>query len=464
VKHPWFRAVVVAVLCLQAAAACGADDDDGAGSTTGPVESSDTLRVPDDHPTIQAAVSAARPGDLVLVGPGVYEEAVDVETENVTIRGLDRNEVVLDGGFRLENGVRVLADGVAVENMTARNYTTNGFFWTGVTGYRGSYLTAIRNGDYGVYAFDSVHGQFDHVYASGSPDAGVYIGQCYPCDALVTDVLAEHNGLGYSGTNSGGNLLIVNSTWRNNRVGIVPNSGSYELCYPQRATTIVGNTIHDNNQPDTPAIGDALLAMGNGILLAGGNRNVVERNLVFDHERTGVGLVPYPEEEASDVVPPESEWDTPCAETKDDVPDVADPSALALVAWESTGNRVVGNVISGSGLGDLAIGTMSADPAGLENCWSGNTITTSAPRHLEALAPCSGEPTATDWSLGALDLGALIATPRPPSVDYRTAPLPDPGPQPNMPDAANAPARPATDGPEEIEVDAIEVPARPTGT
>ena len=70
--------------------------------------SGSTLHVPDDHDTIQAAVDAAEPGDLILIEPGTYEEAVDVETEDLTIRGLDRNEVVLDGGFELENGIRVL--------------------------------------------------------------------------------------------------------------------------------------------------------------------------------------------------------------------------------------------------------------------------------------------------------------------------------------------------------------------
>ena len=171
--------------------------------------------------------------------------------------------MILDGEFELDNGIRVLgAGGVAVENMTARNYTFNGFFWTGVDGYRGSYLTAYRNGDYGIYAFDSVNGLFEHSYAAGSPDAGFYIGQCYPCDAVIDDVLAEHNGLGYSGTNSGGNLLIVNSRFNNNRAGIVPNSGSYELCYPQRETTIVGNLVYSNNQADTPAIDDALAGDG----------------------------------------------------------------------------------------------------------------------------------------------------------------------------------------------------------
>lgn len=58
---------------------------------------------------------------------------------------------------------------------------------------RGSCITAVTNGDYGAYAFDSVHGQFDHSYASGSPDSGLYIGQCEHCDAVVTDVVAEYN-------------------------------------------------------------------------------------------------------------------------------------------------------------------------------------------------------------------------------------------------------------------------------
>ena len=66
---------------------------------------------------------------------------------------------------------------------------------------------------------------------------------------------------------AGGNLLIVNSVFRNNRAGIVPNSGSYELCYPERETTIIGNRVFSNNQPDTPAIDVAILAMGNGIVV-----------------------------------------------------------------------------------------------------------------------------------------------------------------------------------------------------
>ena len=161
----------------------------------------------------------------------------------LTIRGLDRSKTILDGEFERANGVQVVkAKGVAVENLTLRNYTKNGVFWTGVVGYRGSYLTAVRNGDYGVYAFESTKGQIDHSYASGSPDAGFYIGGCQPCDAVITDVVSEWNGLGYSGTNAGGNLVIASSIWRHNRAGIVPNSGSYEPDAPAARQ-------HDRRQP-----------------------------------------------------------------------------------------------------------------------------------------------------------------------------------------------------------------------
>jgi hypothetical protein len=63
-----------------------------------------------------------------------------------------------------------------VENMTARNFEVNGFYWTGVTGYRVSHLTAHNYGDYGVYAFDSVDGLFEHSYGSGNRDSTFSLG------------------------------------------------------------------------------------------------------------------------------------------------------------------------------------------------------------------------------------------------------------------------------------------------
>lgn len=417
------------------------------------------LNVPADYPTIQEAVDAAVEGDLILIAPGTYNEAVQVTTNNIIIRGVERNTVILDGNFELDNGIRVVgANGVALENMTAMNYTKNGFFWTGVTGYRGDYLTAWRNGDYGVYVFDSVGGVIDNSYGAGSPDAGVYVGQCYPCDSLINHFVSEHNGLGYSGTNSGGNMVIVNSVFRHNRAGVVPNSGSYELCYPERKTTIIGNLVYDNNQPDTPAIDVAILAMGNGILSAGGVQNIIERNRVWNHNKTGIGLVPYLEEDPNDSLPEKTAWDTSCADSKKLMPVQPDGALL----WDSQDTTVRGNVLEDNRRADIAVGSAGSDLWTLGNCFEGNTFTTSAPLDLEKLAPC-GSPLnkdAGDWTAGDLNVITWLvdAETAPPSVDWKTAPLPEMPVLDSMPDAETAPGVPASATPPTIDLDSITVP------
>jgi plastocyanin len=396
-----------------------------------------TVHVPGDYPTIQAAVDAAQPGALVLVAPGTYREGVTVTSPDIVIRGEDRNTTIVDGEFRRDNGFKVLADGVAIENFTARNFTSNGFFWTGVTGYRGSYLTAWRNGDYGIYAFDSTKGRFDHSYGAGSPDAGFYIGQCFPCDAVIDHVTAEWNGIGYSGTNAGGNLYVVNSQWRNNRVGIVPNSGSGEKLAPQHGATVAGNVVHDNNNTKTPAIDIAQTALGNGILLAGGNDNVVEHNLVYDHDIVGIGVTPLPEK-------------------------VLSPDNKNAVNFTASGNRVTDNVVRNSGAADLAsISTLDDVKESGHNCFSGNSYVSSLPSNLEALLPCGSPPSpAYESDLGRF--ASLLLRQTPPSVDYRTAELPPFPHLENMPNATHAPARPARAADLDLHVDVAAIPT-PTG-
>ena len=105
---------------------------DGSGSGVGPGEEPvpglGPDHVPDEEPTIQSAVDAASPGDLILVAPGVYEERL-VLTPYLTIQGEDRNTTILDGAFREQNGIHVAeADGVVLENLTARHYQLNGFY------------------------------------------------------------------------------------------------------------------------------------------------------------------------------------------------------------------------------------------------------------------------------------------------------------------------------------------------
>jgi plastocyanin len=391
--------------------AAGGGGGVGPGREAVPTTPPSTIRVPADRPTIQAGVDAAAPGDLVLVAPGTYPEAVLVRTPYITIRGEDRNAVILDGEQKRANGIHVVeADGVVVENMTAHGYQLNGFYWSSVNGYRGSYLTAYGNGDYGVYAFDSVWGRFDHSYASGQPDSGFYIGQCYPCHAVVTDVVSTHNALGYSGTNAGGDLALVNSEWTDNLAGIAPNTLDSERLAPQREITIAGNWIHANNASDAPTKRLEWPTYGIGVVVGGGRSNLVRDNLIEDNATYGVAILPNLDDNL----------------------------------WFTRGNKVLGNVVTGSGRADLALGAPSVEG----DCFSGNDFRTSLPPAIQLVASCSGriggggEPGAT---FGLLARFAQALGGHYPSGSWEAEPVPPAQPQmPGPVDAAPVLAVPET--------------------
>lgn len=401
-------------------AACSGDADD---TVT-------VRRVPEQYATIQDAVDAARAGDLVLIGPGEYHESVEVRTEGIVLRGTDRNQVVLDGEDRLTNGISVLADGVAVENLTARRYQQNGVLFNGaagadgsgeagatygtgehaLVGYRVSHVTVANNGLYGVYAFASRGGLIEQVYASGHPDSGIYVGQCKPCDVVVRDVTAAYNAIGYYGTNASGGVFVVSSTFTHNRLGMTPNSQQMELLAPQVETVIAGNLVVDNAEVDAPAIANGFF--GGGIAVGGGTANTIVRNRVSGHPSFGIGVI-----RLGQFVPERNVVEQ----------NVLDDNALDLLL-----------------LPDPTRLTSSA------NCFAGNTFATSAPADIESLLPCPGVDT-------PLDAVAYEQDPPPPGVDYRD--VAGPPDQPSMPDAATAAWASASAIPPTVDLDAIQVPA-----
>lgn len=431
------RPVVVALGFVAVAACAGPPVGEpapaavGDTSTESPVEwSGNTRHVPADYPTIQAAVDASDPGDLVLIEPGVYRESVDVRIPGVTLRGVDRNEVVIDGEFERANGIQVIfTDGVVVENLTTINNTLNGVFWSGVRGYRASYVTAVNNGDYGIYAFDSGDGLFEHSYASGSPDASYYIGQCNPCDAVITDSIGEFSGLGYSGSNASGDLYLVNNVFRYNGTGAAPNSLDGELLPPAERVVVAGNLIHDNGYGEFPHKTAQWATQGMGIALAGTVDSLVARNRIFNHPLNGIQVFPN----------------------------------IDANVWMPSGNEVSGNVVAGSGLADLAL----TGPSQSGNCFSGNEHGSTMPAALEAKQSCDGLRFPALWELGALSaqFGRVIERGLGLDPDVFYGDMPHPPDQPQMPGGADAPVAPAVDvfAQARPDIDSITVPPLPEG-
>ena len=139
---------------------------------------------------------------------------------------------------------------------------------------RGSYLTATSTffgnettaAEYGIFAGNSAGpASLTQLYGSNMNDSGVYVGACLrQCDVVLNHMWMENSALGYSGTNSGGTIVIENSQFDGNQDGLdtntavigdppapqdgrCPNGGVSPITRTISCWVLIDNYIHDNN-------------------------------------------------------------------------------------------------------------------------------------------------------------------------------------------------------------------------
>ena len=147
------------------------------------------------------------------------------------------------------NGILVWkANDVSVENLTVCNFLAgtgasgNQVWWNGgdnsgkigMHGYWGSYLTATSTffsteptaAEYGIFASNAAGpASFDELYANDMDDSGTYVGACQrACNVTMNHLWMEYNAIGYSGTNSGGTVVVENSRFDHNQDGFDTNT------------------------------------------------------------------------------------------------------------------------------------------------------------------------------------------------------------------------------------------------
>jgi hypothetical protein len=494
--------------------------------------------IPGNVPSLDAAMAELQPGGWVLIAPGDYRPAMDyapaqahsdapaavlVTAPDTHIRGMNRNTVIIDGtepgstpcssapnaqdfgpldssgAHRGRNGIETMVNGVYFENLTVCNFLAgstdsgNEIWWNGgddgghigLGSWWGNYLNATSTfyggrdtaASYGIFVSNSDGpGSMDHTYASNFSDSGYYIGACADCNALINHAHSEYNALGYSGTNSGGHLIIENSEWDHNKTGVVSNSqNSADPPSPQDGAcphggvgptgthscwVFRGNYVHDNNNPNVPAIGDAAVGpVGTGLLLAGDRDNTVINNVFANNGAWGVLTALFPDLDA---------------ENPNNVSNchggLLGGTVLGQIlpcVFDDWGNQVTGNRFSGNGTfrnltnGDIA--DLSIPP--LEhlgapgNCFSGNRRLTGGaartwPLLLQTLQARCGNPLGYPDPVSTAALLAevgcatqvLFKCPALPLATYpRTTQvvMPPMPPQPTMPNpCADVPANP----------------------
>jgi hypothetical protein len=450
--------------------------------------------------SIQAAVNAAKPSDWILVGPGDYKttsskapagasdrpSGVLITKARLRIRGMNRNTVIVDGtkpgsaacsrsdsaqnfgpanpdgsGPMGLNGIMVWkADNVWVQNLTACNFlggtgtSGNGIWWNGGDksgqiggwGFYGSYLTATSTyyktestaATYGIFTSNWSGGYWDRTYVSNFNDSGYYIGACQQvCNQTLDHGWSEYNALGYSGTNSGGQLVIKNSEFDNNTDGFdtnsqnnsdfpspqdgsCPNGGTSPITHTHSCWVFMDNYVHDNNNPNVPALGSAAAGpVGTGMSISGGRNDTVMNNRFVNNNAWGVIFVPYPDTE------------TPPSNAPACTGGINGPNNACT--YDDWGNALLNNSFSKNGSygndtnGDFAEITFT--PGNPINCYSGNTDTsgtvTSSPSNLQSTNSNCGQ-TATTADPNPSFLNQVLCdsqfsgTPCPPGANYPT--------------------------------------------
>lgn len=310
-----------------------------------------TIQVPAEAPTIQDAIDDAIAGSTIEVAPGVYDEAVSVYRDDITIVGADRFRTVLDGGGDRTNGIVVTGDGVTIKRLTVRDHVGSGIVVDHVRGYTIKKVDLINNSTYGVLAYDSYHGDITQSFGWGSGDAAFYIGSCSGCSTVVTDVVARRNYMGLAATNVTG-LVIQSSTFSDNGLGIAILSEPGSVYAASRSATLIDNDISDNNYLDAPEpdvyepIG---IPMGTGIWLDGVANVDILANSLGGHELFGIVVA------ADDEAP-------------------------------STNVRIAGNAAGGPGT------QLAWDGLGSDVCFEANQATSAGPEDLETRYACSQRP------------------------------------------------------------------------
>jgi hypothetical protein len=191
----------------------------------------------------------------------------------------------------------------------------------GMSGYWGSYLTATSTyfggettaAQYGIFASNAAGpATLDQLYGSNMNDSGVYVGACLrQCDVVMNHMWMENSALGYSGTNSGGTVVIENSQFDDNQDGLdtntaivgdppapqdgrCPNGGTSHITHTISCWVLMHNYIHDNNNATAPAAGSAAAGpVGTGMTVSGGRYDTVMDNYVANNGAWGVLFVPY---------------------------------------------------------------------------------------------------------------------------------------------------------------------------
>lgn len=369
---------------------------------------------------------------------------------NLQIAGLGKEpaDVLIRGDRKKQDVLRIdRANGVYLRNFTVEQAAFNDVDLVELSGFRISKVVARYAQDYGILSFTAVNGLYDHDVAYGNGDSGLYPGStekgcdidpnsygtcnqltpgdvqggCQRYSIEIRDSESYGNTLGYSGT-AGNSTYVHDNKFHDNATGLSTDSFAQgHPGMPQECVKWEHNEIYSNNnnifsqdnqkkcgetpfplRPREQVCPQFQTAVGTGILIGGGNRNLIRENHIYDNWRWGVLLIGVPAAIRNDNDPAHQN-DTSSGNRflgnamGQTAAGAASPNGLDF-KWDSqgAGNCWDGNTSSGAG--------HTSDPASLPGCPGSPVLQPSNPAVLGPLVPCTAwdpkndpDPVGCDW-------------------------------------------------------------------
>ena len=241
---------------------------------------------------------------------------------NIQIEGTgpNRTDTVISGDRAKLNIIRAdRADGIYIKNMMFQFSDFNNIYVLETNGFRIDNVISRWSREYGILSFSSDHGIYENCETYGSGDSGStrdpgrtphgqpdVHGHVYGIEIRRCD--SHDNNIGASGT-AGNGTWYHHNKFHDNAIGTTTDSfAGGHPGQPQDNSRYDDNLVYSNNknifsddrdeyckQPaedrdPTVVCPTFQVPVGTGMLIAGGNENIIEGNYIFDNWRRGTML------------------------------------------------------------------------------------------------------------------------------------------------------------------------------
>jgi len=242
-----------------------------------------------DGQSIQAAVRAAKPGDVIRVYPGTYKETVYIDKDDILISGVivDGQWPTMEGETRLNDAVLYSGNNITVENLLITHYKGNGIMGQAGNNFLIRNNRVVDTGVYGIFPQLGKNGLISNNIISGIEDAAIYVGMSDNVHVNNNEVFDSVAGIEFENSRHG---VIENNLVYNNTGGILtfitpglPIKTTFDLI-------IRNNFINNNNTANFGAPGSMVSGVpaGTGVVIMAADEVTLENNIISGNKNAAI--------------------------------------------------------------------------------------------------------------------------------------------------------------------------------